>query len=239
MEQPTKNYRIWPLGMLPKKWQRPELDQLREAGYDFGDPREAVSIFEMKLATFAGSRYAIATDNCTNAIFLALKYLEYVGQSIPGSDLTVPACCYPSVPLMLKREGYNIRFHDIAWSGAYKIEPLNLYDGATRFTKGMYIPNSFYCCSFQIKKRLPIGKGGMIFTNDRNAVAWLKQARFEGRHEDREQWDESFEICGWNMYMTPEDAARGVLLFDQLPPVNDDTGCQDNYADLSTQKIFQ
>ena len=37
--------------------------------------------------------------------------------------------------------------------------------------------------SFHIKKQLPIGKGGMILTDDQQAVEWFKKARYEGRSE--------------------------------------------------------
>jgi len=41
------------------------------------------------------------------------------------------------------------------------------------------------------------------------------------------------------MYMTPEDAARGILLMDELPEVNPDTGGSANYSDLSEKEIFK
>ena len=47
-------YKSWPLGKLPPEFQRPELDQLKKAGYKFGDPREVVDMFEKKVAKFAG-----------------------------------------------------------------------------------------------------------------------------------------------------------------------------------------
>ena len=47
----------------------------------------------------------------------------------------------------------------------------------------MYIKGSFMCLSFHVKKLLPIGKGGMILCDDREAVNWFKQARYEGRSE--------------------------------------------------------
>ena len=40
-------------------------------------------------------------------------------------------------------------------------------------------------------------------------------------------------------YMTPEDAARGILLMDQTPEFNEDTGNSNTYSDLSNKKIFK
>ena len=47
---------------------------LEEQGYQIDDPWDYVKIFEEKVAKFAGSKYAIALDNCTNALFLCLTY---------------------------------------------------------------------------------------------------------------------------------------------------------------------
>lgn len=228
-----KEYKVWPIGKLPKEWQRPELDMLRQKGYSFDDPRDVVEIFEKKLAEFVRSKYAVALDNCTDAIFLCLKYLNATG------EITVPARAYLSIPMAIMHAGCKVRFEQIDWSGVYQLKPYPVYDGAVRFTEGMYIRDSFQCISFQIKKRLPIGKGGMIFTDSKDAYDWFKLMHFEGRNLDVDQWHDNFKMAGWNMYMTPEDAARGILLFDQLPRVNEDTGCQDNYPDLSKKEVFK
>ena len=98
--------------------------------------------------------------------------------------------------------------------------------------------HSYHCISFQLKKRLPIGKGGMILTNDKEAVEWFKLMRYEGRHLDIYYPEDNFGELGWNMYMTPEDAARGILLMDQLPEENEDTGNWKTYNDLSKQEVF-
>jgi hypothetical protein len=37
---------------------------------------------------------------------------------------------------------------------------------------------------------------------------------------------------GWHFYMTPEDAARGILLMDQLEENLDDTMSWTNYPSL-------
>jgi dTDP-4-amino-4,6-dideoxygalactose transaminase len=97
----------------------------------------------------------------------------------------------------------------------------------------------FHVTSFQLKKRIPIGRGGMILTDDADAVNWLRRARYDGRDLSVSQWDDEPEIMGWHYYMTPEDAARGILLMDQTPLNNPDTATWQNYADLSTKKLFQ
>ena len=46
-------------------------------------------------------------------------------------------------------------------------------------------------------------------------------------------------MLGYHYYMTPEDAARGILLMDQTPEVNDDSGNQNSYSDLSKLSVFK
>ena len=226
----------WPCGKLPKKWQRPELEKIKRMGYAWDDPRDIVRQFEQTIAEYAGSKYAVAVDSCTSAIFLCLQHYRAAGRV---TTVCLPAQCYMSVPMAVKNVGFNVRFDYREWWGCYLIAPFDLYDMSVRFTHGLYIPETFCCLSFQIKKRLPIGKGGMILTDDEKAVEWFKQARFEGRHESNDQWHDNFDMCGWNMYMTPEDAARGLILFNDLPKVNPDSGSYKNYPDLTKQKVFK
>ena len=232
-----KPYNPWPCGKLTPEQQRPELDMLKAEGYKFDDPREVVEIFELKIAEFAGSKYAVAVDSCTNALFLSLKYCRAQG------TVAIPARTYCSVPMAVIQAGCTPLFLRLAeWSGAYILEPYDVIDGAGRFRRGMY-KGELLCLSFQIKKRLPIGKGGMILTDSEKAHKWLKVASFEGRHLDVPYDQDQFAILGYNMYMTPEDAARGILLFDQLIENEnqcwDDVVGSDSFKDLSKQNIFE
>ena len=39
------------------------------------DPWDIIDLFEKKVSKFSGSKYAVAVDCCTNAIFLCLKFI--------------------------------------------------------------------------------------------------------------------------------------------------------------------
>ncbi len=233
-----KPYNPWPCGKLDPEQQRSEISELLDLGYEFDDPREIVGIFERKIADFAGSKYAVAVDSCTNALFLSLKYWNKSGA------VAIPARTYCSVPMAIVHAGYSPIFKSYAeWSGYYVLAPFPVVDSAGRFKRGMYIDCVLQCLSFQIKKRLPIGKGGMILTDSKKAYDWLKLASFEGRNITVPYDQDQFSMVGWNMYMTPEDAARGILLFDQLIANKgqcwDDVVGSDSFTDLSKQKIFE
>lgn len=225
-------FNSWPAGFVPPEKSRPELDQVRAAGYAWSDPRDVVEIFENKVALFAGSRYAVAVDCCSHGVFLCLKYLQAQG------EINIPRHTYQSIPMQIHHAGCSIAWRDEAWSGVYQLEPYPVWDGATRWQQGMY-QGGYHVVSFQMKKRVPIGRGGMILTDDAAAAAWLRRARYDGRDLSVSQWDDEPECLGWHYYMTPEDAARGILLMDQTPLQNPDTGTWENYADLSKKRLFQ
>jgi|TARA_Y100001973_G_C5130944_1_gene297747 dTDP-4-amino-4,6-dideoxygalactose transaminase len=205
------------------------IPELKTEGYDIQDPWDVVDAFEDKVAKYAGSKYAVAVDNCTNGMFMALKYLNAKG------TITLPKKTYLSVPGLVIHAGCQIKFEDFEWSGVYKLDPYPVVDGATRFTKDMYIPGTFHCLSFHIRKVLAIGKGGMILTDDKEAADWFRRARYEGRN-NREAHDsiDDIWILGWNFYMPPEQAGYGIELFNKLPEKNDDTGGSWKYKDLSS-----
>jgi dTDP-4-amino-4,6-dideoxygalactose transaminase len=76
----------------------------------------------------------------------------------------------------------------------------------------MYTPGFFYCLSFHYSKHIPIGRGGMILTDDKKAVNWFRVMRNDGRREIPKELDD-VKLMGWNFYMTPEQAARGLSLY--------------------------
>jgi hypothetical protein len=51
--------------------------------------------------------------------------------------------------------------------------------------------------------------------------------------------EDNVSFLGWNMYMTPEDAARGLLIFDQLDEINEDVCNQNDYHDISGKDVFK
>ena len=227
-------YNSWPLGEVPEELQRPEINKLKELGYKFDDARDIVDMFEIKIAKFAGCKYAVTVDCCTNGMFLSLKYLQNIGELSDVKFITIPSRTYVSAAVQVLHLGYDVRYSDEKWSGIYCMNPTRVWDGAVRWTKGMYVGNpALQVVSFQFKKRVPIGKGGVILTDDKDAAEMLKLMRYDGRdltlpytHPDH------MKTLGYHMYMTPEDAARGIILMDSVPEVNEDSGNYTTYPDV-------
>jgi len=168
-------------------------------------PYRVVTDFENRIAEFAGSKYAVAVESCSAALFLSCLYMR-VG------SVTIPKRTYPSVPCAIIHAGGKVKFSNDCWYGTYELSPYGIVDGALRFRRGMY-RGGLHCLSFHIKKLLPIGRGGMVLTDDAAADKWLRLARFDGR-EPIPLAQDNFTMLGWNMYMSPDQAARGIQLFE-------------------------
>ena len=198
------------------------------------NPFNVVKDFEKSIAEYSGSKYAVSIDSCSNAIFLCCLYCD-----IKDKIVYIPNRTYISVPCAIKNAGGKIKFKDIEWEGLYQLKPFPIIDGAKRFTRDMYIKDTFHCLSFHIKKHLPIGRGGMILTDDKKAYEWFKLMRYDGREELALYKQKEFNLVGWNFYMTPEQAARGLLLLSMIKDINDDLIENPPYPDLSNIKIFK
>ena len=199
------------------------------------NPFKIVQMFEEEVAEYTGAPYAVSVDSCTNALFLVCKYLEV-------SEVTIPSQTYLSVPMSIIQAGGEVIFDKTPltnhWQGIYQLKPYPIYDSAKRFTSNMYIPDSFMCLSFHIKKSLGIGKGGMILTDSKESVEWFKKARYEGRSEKFYKED-NITSMGWNMYMTPQEAAHGLSLMQNYPKHSDDILEDNGYRDLTEFDIFK
>lgn len=190
------------------------------------DGYKVVDTFEQTIAELAGSKFAVAVDCCTNALFLSLKYLRS-----PKTTVIIPKHTYIGVVGSVRNAGHKVEFEDLEWNGVYQLKPFPVYDGALRFQKGMY-KGGFHCLSFHIKKHLKIGRGGMILTDDKQAYEWFKLARFNGRNSVPHKQD-VFKMIGWNYYMTNYDAARGLWLLSGMDCSSVLSDIPVDYPDLS------
>ena len=201
------------------------------------NPFKIVQMFEEELAEYTGAPYVVAIDSCTNALFLACLYNKV-------QTVIIPAKTYLSVPQSIINAGgipeFDKKEEANNWytRGYYMLKPYPIYDSAKLLTSDMYLPGSFMCLSFHIKKSLPIGKGGAILTDNLDAVKWFKKARYEGRSE-KVYHEDNITSIGWNMYMTPQEAAHGLALMQNYPlhcrPVEENNG----YRDLTEFDIFK
>lgn len=213
------------------------------------NPHKITAEFEKALCDYTGAPYAVALDNCSNALFLALYYFKhYVNNDPELYNIWIPRHTYPAVPCEIIHAGFRVAFAASSpiLKGEYHLEHTPVWDSALRFTAGMYRPGQFQCLSFTGPyKHLKLGKGGAILTDDEQAYKWFKKARFSGRsecsyHEDN--FDDN-PVIGWNFYMPVETAARGLHMMPQFydkdgnPKHNEDLCLP--YPDLSKYQLWK
>ena len=203
--------------------------------------------FESKLADYTGAKYVVTLDNMSNALFLALYYEKNVSKTLSGDTITIPSRTYPSVPCEIIHAGLKVDFEPVdgkTIKGVYQLKGSNVWDSALRFTADMYIPESYMCVSFTGPyKHFKLSKGGAILTDNYDAYLWFKRARYSGRRECSYH-DDHFDMLGWNFYMMPELAARGLLMINQFYNTTDHSKKHNEdlelpYPDLSKFEIYK
>lgn len=204
--------------------------------YAISDPWDWVTHFENELATYCGSAFAIACDSNTNAIRLVLHYL-----GIENKKIEVPAKTYVSVVNQIILSGNTPVLVDKEWNGLYRIGNTPIVDAATALYKNMYEQDTYTILSFHLKKILNIGTGGMILTNDAKFESWARPMIYDGRDKNTLYGNDQFQCVGWHMYMTPEQAKRGLEIFhsDKIQEWNEPCGSSKTYSDLRQQPIFK
>jgi dTDP-4-amino-4,6-dideoxygalactose transaminase len=197
--------------------------------------------FESALGKYTGAPYVVTVDNASNGLFLCLMY-----EKTKGMEITIPSRTYMSVPCSIIHAGSKVNFEQVEGTkikGAYQLKPTKVWDAALSFTHNMYKPGTHMCISFTgPSKHFKLSKGGAILTDDYQAYLWFKRARFSGRRECS-YFNDNFDMIGWNFYMMPELAARGLLLIDQF--YDRETGLpldmpdlELSYPDLSKYEIY-
>jgi dTDP-4-amino-4,6-dideoxygalactose transaminase len=202
--------------------------------------------FEKSLSDYTGAPYVITVDNQSNALFLSLYYEKNIKKNISGETITIPSRTYPSVPCEIIHAGLKVDFYEVKGKtikGSYNLIGSNVWDSALSFTHNMYKTDTHMCISFTGPyKHFKLSKGGAILTDDYDAYFWFKRARYSGRRECSYH-DDHFDMIGWNYYMMPELAARGLLLMNQFynvdgtPKNNEDLELP--YPNLSKFEIYK
>jgi len=167
-----------------------------------------INKFEQRVAEFYGAPYAVAVDCCTHAIELCLRYKEV-------KSFSTPCRTYISVPFLAKKLNIDFHWRDEEWQDYYYLGNTNIIDAAVFWKKDGYISNTLMCLSFQYKKHLNVGRGGMILTDNPTAAKELKMMAYDGRVSDVPWREQNIISMGYHYYMTPETAQLGLSKIEE------------------------
>ena len=189
-----------------------------------------ITEFENKIAKFFGSPYAIAVDCCTHGIELCLRHNNI-------KKINVPKRTYISVPFLANKLNIGFEWKDEVWTNYYYLTD-NIIDAAVLWEKNSYIPNTFMNISFQFKKHLSLGRGGIILTDNKNAAIKLKKMSYDGRLPDVPWRNQNINSIGYHYYMTPETAELGLKKLDNAINTPPKQWIVTDWPDLTRMDIF-
>lgn len=210
-----------------------ELDAIKEVlESGWWDEGKKVAEFEEKWAEFVGAKYAVATNSCTSALDIAVRVVD-----LP-KKVTVSPFTFVSSALCLYNADKRIEFVDIdnrsLCTPQADIQVLfagndfgegTIYDMA-HFGGGKH-KGVVSCWSFQARKNLPTGQGGMLTTNDEEIYRRAKAISDVGidkntyeRSKGKYTWDYNIKEAGINGYMSDITAAIGLEQLKCLPERN-------------------
>ena len=191
--------------------------------------------FENKIAEFYGAPYAVAVDCCTHGVELCLRYENF-------SYIQVPRRTYISIPFLANKLGIGLEWKDENWKDYYYLTNYPgftpIIDAAVLWKKDSYIPGTFMCVSFQFRKHLSLGRGGMILCDNEEDALELKKMTYDGRHPDIPWREQNISTMGYHYYMTPETAELGL---QKLPKAIETEPVQwtiDDWPDVSSMEVF-
>lgn len=191
-----------------------------------------IKIFEQQIADFFGSPYAVAVDCCTHGIELCLRE-----QNI--SMFTVPKRTYISVPFLAHKLNIAFNWRNEDWKDYYYLGGTNIIDAAVLWKENSYISGTFMCLSFQYRKHLSLGRGGMILTDNKSAADRLKKMSYDGRSPDIPWREQNIKTFGYHYYMTPETAALGIKKLPEAISTPPKQWTVEDWPDLSKMEIFK
>ena len=191
-----------------------------------------VENFENLISKFFGSKYSIATDSCTHAIELCLRYLN------TRNKIFFPKKTYVGIPLLGYKLNLNWEWKEEQWKDYYYIDGTNIIDAAVLWKRDSYIKDTFMCISFQFQKHINIGRGGMILTDSVKAHNDLIKMSYDGRERKKPWRNQNISSVGYHYYMTPENAELGIEIFKNKFDKSPRLWNYNDYPDLSKMKVF-
>lgn len=176
--------------------------KVNTAGYSnlLHDP--IVKEFEDTIAGFVGAKYAVSFNSATSAIFLAL-----LGKN---TTISIPSMIPPVVINAIITSGNKHKFVDnVEWVGdSYILHDFGDYkivDSAQKIEENQYKKecNSDDLMVFSFYPTKPIGTcdGGMIVSDDKDKIEYLRMLSLNGMTYSEHNWERTIKFPGYKMYM--------------------------------------
>ena len=94
------------------------------------------------------------------------------------------------------------------------------------------------CVSFQFRKHLALGRGGIILTDNKQDALNLKKMTYDGRHPDIPWREQNISSMGYHYYMTPETATKGLVKLPNAIKTKPKQWTVNDWPNVSEMKVF-
>jgi len=192
---------------------------------------EVIADFEKQVANFFGAPYAVSVDCCTHGLELCLRLKDI-------KKITVPKHTYLSVPMLASKLNIDLEWTSEKWQDYYYLSK-DIIDAAVFWEKDSYIPGTFMCVSFQFRKHLSLGRGGMILFDNKEDFDRLKKMSYDGRSPALSWSVQNVDTIGYHYYMTPEIAELGLRKLPLAIETTPKRWVYTDWPDLTTMDVFK
>lgn len=155
-----------------------------------------VDQFTEEFCAYVGAKYGCALNSASSAIFLLAKYKRLT--------FDVPTMIPPVVLNAIYNGGAGYTFiDDPDWIGSSYLlynDDFRIIDSAQEVKPIQLYGKDIAIYSFYPTK--PVGgcDGGMVVSNNKEIIDWLKMLVYDGRAMGN-SWEEPHKVVGWKMYM--------------------------------------
>lgn len=192
----------------------------------------AVTDFEKLIASWFGAPYSVATDSCTHAVELCLRLKNI-------KTTTCPTNTYLSIPMTLTKLDITYKWTDVTWKDFYELGNSDIIDAAVLWKKNSYISGKYMCLSFQYRKHLGLGRGGMILLDNAEDYERLIKMCYDGRERSSTWATQDISMLGYHYYMTPEVAQQGIDKFNKVKDIPPKQWSYLDYPNISNMTVFR
>ena len=192
---------------------------------------QVIEDFEKEIAKFFGAPYAVAVDCCTHGLELCLRMKN-------KNKIKVPRNTYLSVPMLADKLNIELEWTDEKWKDYYYLTE-DIVDAAVLWKENSYIPETYMCISFQFRKHLSLGRGGVILFDNKEEYDILKRMSYDGRSPDLSWSVQNIKSIGYHYYMTPETAELGLKKLPDAVATKPKQWVYTDWPDLSQMDVFR
>lgn len=158
-----------------------------------------VSEFERNFARYVGAKYACTSNSASSLIFLALRrFTEPQTVQVPS---TIPIV----VPNAIVGAGHKIMFYnDVDWVGSCYHLHDDVFDSAQEVSRDQFseLGNDDALMIFSFYPTKPVSgcDGGIIVSNNRDKIEYIRAMTMNGTSPDKDSWSRKQIMLGYKMH---------------------------------------